>query len=191
LDDLINRKGDFRNGMPEIRDTVLDSLSQLNPVIKAPLERLFDVEFQTQRRLSDLNAPRPAKAFGRIFRDDNPQLLSPIMASSPLSRFFTSADKLMDPRKSLAQKLINLGNGVRVTDVDVDKQRVIEARNALESMLRGQPGISQCTSFYIKPEDQASLATEPVMLMRPYNTELQAAATRYARARRDQIGIQQ
>ena len=151
---------------------------------------MFDVEFHTQRRLSDLNAPQPATALGRIFRDDNPQLLSPIMASSPLPRFFTSADKLMDPRKSLAQKLINLGNGVRATDVDVDEQRVIETRNALESMLRGQPDISQYTSFYIKPEDQASLAPERVMLMRPY-TELQAAATRYARARRDQIGIQQ
>jgi hypothetical protein len=63
-------------------------------------------------------------------------LLGQIMATSPMTRFFTSADKLTDPRKAWWQKVLNPLSGVRVTDVDVDKQRAVETRAALEVNMR-------------------------------------------------------
>jgi hypothetical protein len=63
-------------------------------------------------------------------------LLGQIMATSPMTRFFTSADKLTDPCKAWWQKVLNPLSGVRVTDVDVDKQRAVETRAALEVNMR-------------------------------------------------------
>ncbi|SIO38181.1 hypothetical protein SAMN05444166_4247 [Singulisphaera sp. GP187] len=178
----------FKNGLPDVKRTALDYMGQLNPLIKAPLEQLFNTQFHTQRKLSDLQAPQTASAIGRLFGDDNPQLLGQIMSNSPLTRFFTSADKLTDPRKTWGQKLINLGTGVRVTDVDVDKQRAIDTRNALNEILGEQPNLSQYSSFYVKPEDLDKLSPEEVELMRAYATQ-QAQAKEYAK--RQRVGIRQ
>jgi hypothetical protein len=178
----------FRNGLPDVRATALDYMGQLNPVIKAPLEQLFDTQFHTQRRLSDLKAPAAASAVGRLFGEDNPQLLSQVMSNSPFTRFFTSADKLADPRKSLAQKLLNLGTGVRVTDVDTDKQRAVELRNTLEQMMQGHPHLSQYSNFYVRPEDAQSLTPEEIRMMRLYS-ELQDRAKQFAKDQRAKIGV--
>lgn len=163
-------------------------MGQLNPLLKAPLEQLFDTQFHTQRRLSDLKAPQTASAIGRLFGDENPQLLGQIMSNSPFTRFSTSADKLTDPRKSLGQKLLNLGTGVRVTDVDVEKQRAIDTRNAVEELMRAHPNLSQYSSFYVKPEEAAKLTPEEIELMRAYSMQ-QDAAREYARQKRERIGL--
>jgi hypothetical protein len=110
-------------------------------------------------------------------------VLGQIVANSPLTRFFTSADKLTDPRKEAWQKAQNLLTGVRVTDVDVDKQRAIETRGALEDIMRTHPNLSNYSSFYVKPEDAAKLTPEEILMMREYS-ELQERAKQYAKAKR-------
>ncbi len=171
-----------------MRATALDFLGGMNPLLKAPLEQLFDTQFHTQRRLSDLKAPTAASALGRLWNDDNPQLLSQVMANSPLTRFVTSADKLMDPRKSWSQKALNLLTGARVTDVDTDKQRAIDLRSALEEMMRGHPHLSRYQSFYVQPEDVESLTPEEIEMMRMYSG-LQDQARQYAEEKRRRIGV--
>ena len=138
------------------------------------------------RDLSDLKAPGTASAIGRVFGEENPQILSQVLANSPATRFISSADKLFDPRKSIAQKVMNLGTGVKVTDVDVAKQRAIETRSALEEMMRGHPNLSKHTRFYVKPEDQKDLTPEEIEMMRMYSG-LQDKAREYAKEQR--IGI--
>ena len=160
----------------------------VNPLIKALLEQLSNIQFHTQRNLSDLKAPQSVSALGRLFGDDNPQLLGHVVANSPLTRFATSADKLMDPRKEWWQKALNLLSGARVTDVDLDKQRAIETRSALENILKGHPDISQYTDFYVKPQDAGRLTPEEIMLMREYST-IQDQARPYAKQQK-QIGVQ-
>ena len=176
----------FSGGLPDVRRTALSYLGGMNPLVKAPLEQLFNTQFHTQRQLSDLRAPAAASAIGRLFGDDNPQLLSQILANSPVTRFVSSADKLLDPRKSLAQKTLNLATGVKVTDVDVDKQRAIDTRAALEEILRQHPSLSRYSSFYVKPEDVGKLTPEELALMQLYSTQ-QQAAREYAKAKR--IGV--
>jgi hypothetical protein len=176
----------FRNGAPDVAATVMDYMGQLNPMVKAPLEQIFDTQFHTQRRLSDLKATGTASALGSLFGDDNPQWLGQVMSNSPFTRFFTTADKLADDRKSWPAKLANLLTGVNVTDVDTDKQRAIELRGALEDVMRTHPHFSRYSSFYIKPEDQASLTPEEIELMRLYSG-VQDAAKAYAKQQR--IGV--
>jgi hypothetical protein len=101
---------------------------------------------------------------------------------------FTSADKLLDSRKSLGQNLLNLGTGLRVTGVDTDKQRAVETRAALEEIMAGHLNLSRYTSFYVKPEDAASLTPKEILLMRKYS-ELQDSARKYAQAKREPIGV--
>ena len=110
------------------------------------------------------------------------------MSNSPFTRFFTSLDKLTDPRKSAIQKLINLGTGVRVTDADLDKSQAIDSRRALEAILDQRPHLSQYSSFYVKREDVAKLSPEEVQLMRAYTQQVNAAKE-YARKRREQLGV--
>jgi hypothetical protein len=88
-----------------------------------------------------------------------------------MTRFFTAADNLTDPRKAVWQKALNLLTGVRVTDVDVEKQRDVETRAALEAMMAGHPDISRYSELYVKPEDQAKLTPDEIFIMRKY-TEL-------------------
>jgi hypothetical protein len=178
----------FKNGLPDLRATALDYMGQLNPLIKAPLEQLFDAQFHSQRRLSDLHAPAAASALGRLFGEDNPQLLSQVLVNTPATRFLTSADKLLDDRKGLGAKALNLLTGVRVTDVDTDKARAVDLRNALDEILRGHPHLSRYSSFYVKPEDAAELTPEEVGLMRLY-TELQDRAKQYAQEKRRRVGV--
>ena len=176
----------FQNGLPDVGRTALAQLGGLNPLIKAPIEQLFNTQFHTQRQLTDLHAPQAASAVGRMFGDDNPQLLSQVMSNSPFTRFISSTDKLMDPRKSWAQKAINLATGVRVTDVNTDKQRAIDTRQALEEIMRGHPNLSRYSSFYVKPDDVQDLTPEEIGLMQAYSTQ-QAQAKSYAKAQR--IGL--
>lgn len=117
---------------------------------------------------------------------DKPRLLGQIMSNSPLTKFFTSADKLTDPRKATWQKALNLLSGARITDVDVDKQRAVETRAALEQMMAGHPELSKYTSFHVKPEDASKLTPEDILMMRKY-TMLQDQARKFAKQKREQI----
>lgn len=178
----------FKNGLPDVGATVMDYMGGMNPLIKAPLEQLFDKQFHTQRNLSDLKPTGTSSSIGHLFGEDNPQLLGQVMSNSPMTRFFSTADKLTDPRKAWYQKLANLGTGVRVTDVDVNKQRAVETRDALQKLMAGHPALSKYTNFYVKPEDAQTLTPEEIELMRAYST-IQDQAKAYNKDNRQRIGI--
>jgi hypothetical protein len=72
---------------------------------------------------------------------------------------------------------------VRRADVDVEKQRAIELRDTLEEMLRGHPDLSRYQSLYIKPEGQARLTPDEIMMMREYSG-LQGDARAYSKSQR-------
>lgn len=186
----------FQNGLPDVGRTAMSYMGGMNPLVKAPLEQLFNTQFHTGRKLSDLKAPGTASAIGGLFGEDNPQLLGQIMSNSPLTRFFSSADKIGDPRKSWAQKALNLGTGVKVTDVDMDKQRAIDTRQAFQGIMDRHPNFSQFTSFRVKPEDAAKLTPEEIELMRGY-TQQQGMAREYMKRKKaadalaqQRIGVQ-
>ena len=120
---------------------------------------------------------------GRLVGDDNPQVLSQILANSPVTRFVSTADKILDDRKALLPKLANLLTGVRVTDVDAEKLRSIELRDRTAEMLRGFEHIRPYTNYFVKPEDIPQLSPAEVEAMRFYS-ELSDRAKAYSKAHR-------
>ncbi|MDR3635699.1 MAG: hypothetical protein P4L84_17990 [Isosphaeraceae bacterium] len=179
----------FQNGMPDLRNTALAFAGNLNPMIKAPLEQLFNTQFYSGRKLSDLKPQGTASAIGKLFGEDNPQLLAQVLANTPATRFISSADKLLDPRKTPVQKALNLLTGVKVTDVDTDKQRAIDLRQALQTLMEQYPHLSQHTEFYVKPDNVQNLTPEEMKAMRAYATQ-EAESRAWSKEQRRQIGVQ-
>ena len=158
----------FSNGALDATGTAMAYAAGLNPYLKGPLEQLADRQFFSGRRLSDLR-PTTAGTLGGALSDENAGLLTQLIANSPATRFATAFDKLIDDRKPLPLRALNLLTGVRVTDVDVEKAKAIETRRALEDLMRGRPGIVEHSNFYARPQDMASLTDQDVIMMRLYN----------------------
>jgi hypothetical protein len=127
--------------------------------------------------------PTDSKRHRPDLRRRQPACARADLGELPLTRFFSSAEKLTDPRKATWQKLANLLSGVRVTDVDTEKTRAVETRTALEDIMRTHPNLSTYSSFYVKPEDAAKLTPEEILMMRKYS-ELQERAKTYAKEKR-------
>lgn len=173
----------FRGGAPDLRATALAHLATLNPVLKAPLEQLFNTQFHTGRKLSDLQAPRSVSAMTKLVGEDNPQLLSQLLVNTPATRFLTSLDKAIDERKPWWAKALNLATGVKVTDADLDRARVVEAREALGRRLESSPHVASYTSYYVRPGQADRLSPAEVENLRMLST-MERAARDYAEKRR-------
>jgi hypothetical protein len=177
------------NGVPDLRGTAMSFAGNLNPYIKGALEQMTGKQFYTGRDLSDLHPTRTASAIGSLFNDDNPQLLTQIIANTPLTRFATSLDKMTDPRKPLWAKAANLASGVRVSDVNVAHSRFIEQREALKRMLSGKQHVSWHESPYARPEDKPLLDQETAEQLQMFS-DMQQRGREYMRSLRNQrIGV--
>lgn len=176
------------NGLPDVGKTVLDFAGNTTPLLKGPAERIFDKQFYSGRKLSDLRSQGAASLIGRQFGEDEPQLLAQFLANTPITRFVSSADKLLDPRKTVLEKAINLGTGARVTDVDVSRQRAIEQRDAIAELLKSHPNIAQRLSFYPRKDAIDKLTPSDIELLRMYATQEQKTAE--WKKQQKQIGVQ-
>lgn len=171
----------FRGGLPDVKGTAMALAAGVNPYPKGLIEYLTDTQFFSGRRLSDLK-PTRAGSLGGALGDENAGLLTQIIANSPATRFATSLDKALDDRKPLLARGLNLLSGVRITDVDTEKARAIEARRVLEGILAKNPKIANITNFYVRP-DAEPLAGGEVDMMRLLE-ELKERARAAARDRR-------
>lgn len=151
-----------------------DILSQLNPLIKGPLELATGQQFFTGRKLADLYSPT-----GSVVADQ-------LIGNSPLTRMASSARTIMDDRKSIPIKAINLLTGARVSDVDIDKQRSIASRELLEESLRG-PG-QTFEHLYIPEDVLPTLSPEELQQYQLYKA-LSSRAQKEAREKKKRIGV--
>jgi hypothetical protein len=160
-----------------VQETAMGILGQSNPLIKGPIEYATGKQLFTGRDLADLY-PRTGSA-----------VADQILMNSPASRALTTFGQITDPRKDLLTKAIDLGTGVKLTDVDMDRQRDLAAREMISDSLRGQEGVGRFESFYARPgTDKSQLQPEDVAMLR-----LQQALDRKAkeRAKTQRIGVQQ
>ena len=72
----------------------------------------------------------------------------------------TNAGVQQNRRNRFDLKALNLGTGVRISDVEMEKARATGTRKMLESTLALDPAISTHTEPYLRPEDQAKLKPE-------------------------------
>lgn len=173
----------FDQGVPDVRNTVAAFAGALNPLVKGPLEMLFDKQLYSGRKLSDLKPQGVVGMLSPFAGDDTQGIVAQALANSPATRVLSTIDKIADPRKAWWAKALNLTTGLRVTDVDMQKMRAIETRQALEELLRKNPHVSQYTNFYVRPEDKLNLTTEDTEKLQ-LMSRLQSNAQRHAREQR-------
>jgi hypothetical protein len=132
------------------RSTVLELLSRLNPLIKAPLEYATGESFfqkgpEGGRNLSDMD-PTIGRLLANVSGRKEPvripfgQELDVLLNNSPLSRVASSARVLTDGRKGLPGKAANLLTGFKVSDISPGAQDAVlrERSQALEKQLGGR-----------------------------------------------------
>ncbi|MBX6312867.1 MAG: hypothetical protein IRY99_08125, partial [Isosphaeraceae bacterium] len=178
----------FTGNLPDLKRTALAYLGTMTPYVKGPLETLFDTQFHTGRKLSDLRPQGAATAFG-LFDEDQSRLAAQVIANTPLTRVASTLDKIVDDRKGAGPKALNLLTGFRLSDVDMDKARAIEARNALEEVLDRNPYVSEFTNFYVKPEDMVRLSPEDRVRMQLYALMKERAKAAAEERRERRIGL--
>jgi hypothetical protein len=172
---------------PSFGQTTQRLLGQAGPLVKLPLEMAFDTQLHTGRRLSDLYTKGLAGGYGLI-PEEYAQPLSELVAGSPLSRFVSTADRLQDPRKGVGAKALNFLTGFKLTDVDQEKQRDIEARRVLERLLRSDPRVAEFTNYYLRPDQKGHVTPELAERLGLFNWYKQAAK-RAAEEKRRAAGL--
>jgi hypothetical protein len=134
-------------------------LSQLNPLLKAPLELMTGKQFFTGRELEDLQPITGS------------QFLDQALMNSPLSRLITTGRTLADTRKWDPYAIpLNLLTGAKVSDVDVPKYRSIAEREYVEDVLRGLPNVGHFESLSIRPEALATMTPDQIEMVRLQRT---------------------
>jgi hypothetical protein len=144
-----------------LQETGMDLLSQMNPMLKAPLEYATGKQFHTGRDLADLDS-----ATERLTGVRPPALLEQLAYNSPASRLLTTATGLGDERKGAAAKALNLLTGFKLSDVDMPKAKMIAARKAIEEGLRGEKGVRTFESLSVDPAMIPFLGADDFELLR-------------------------
>lgn len=159
--------------------TGLNLLGMLNPFIKGPLEQATGRQFYSDSDLRDVEGRIGTTLENWGVIDDAsqiPQPLEQVLSNSPLSRVASNIGTLSDPRKSWFDAGVNLLTGLRITDVDLQRQKQIEIRNRLRDRLRGEPGVGFFETPYVR--EDAAVSPETATLIR-----LMATIRRDARQR--------
>ncbi len=174
-----------------LRGAGREFLSQLNPLLKAPLEWSTGQSFfqtgpeGTGRPLGELNPPigqTLANIAGLEQPVDLPDMVEFAAANSPLSRYMTTARQVTDPRKSPPSLALNLLTGVRVSDVSPGAQDAI-LRQRADALLK-EIGGRTFTRTYV-PE-QANLSSAEQGLAEQL-AELKRLLDQRSRARRAEL----
>jgi len=149
----------------------LEALSRLNPIIKGPLEAITRQSFFQKgprggRPMDDLD-PVTGRILGNITGQEEPvrypgmNVLDPILANSPASRLLTTIRTATETekRKSALSKAVNLGTGVRLTDVS-QAAKQSKLRQRISDLMRDLPGSRVFKQVYIPEDELAAMSPE-------------------------------
>lgn len=161
------------------------ALSQLNPLLKGPLEIASGQNFFTGRPIEE-SFPYPT----------NSVLGNQIIHNSPFSRLTTTARQIGDERKDWKSKAANLLMGLRITDVSggLDKQQRMAEGKMIAEMLKESPEIASSTDVYPK-KDRATgkpltLEPETEKLYRAYLSLKKKSADEAKKRKKHPVGVQ-
>lgn len=149
-----------------VRGGLLEGLSRLNPMLKAPLEYatgelFFQAGPNGGRELADAD-PLLGRTISNIVGWEDPvalpQAVEVGIANSPLARAVSTARQLFDPRKSLLTRATNLASGVRISTVSPASSDAL-LRDAVQQELR-DAGSRQFVRSYIPENRKATMTPE-------------------------------
>ena len=144
------------------RSAMLQVASQLNPMVRAPMEWMTGESFFQAgpgggRDLDDLDplVGRTARNIQQTLSGETgyvapyrlPQSVEFLVSNSPISRFLSTARTLTDPRKDVGTRLLNVGTGVRISDVSPGAQDAV-IRDALTEMMKDSGANTYAKVYY-------------------------------------------
>jgi hypothetical protein len=159
-DETIKMLGNLMTG--DVTRAMQGAAGMVSPILKTPIEQASGTQLSTGRKLSDLKQNYAGKAITELGLDEPfpglPQMVSQYAGGTPAARFLTTAGKITDTRKDVSDKLINLLTGVQLTDVDLERQALIEGRKALTSRLEQSPLAREWSEVYVPKEKLALMS---------------------------------
>jgi hypothetical protein len=182
----------FRDRLPDVRGTARQWMGMVNPLLRAPVEQLTNLHFFSGRPLDEQKLSPLARPLEPWIGTGGARLGQQVLENTPFSRFASTANKMLDERRPAWQKALNLLSGVRISDVDSEKARAMEARDAALDIARTMPHLSpKPRGYYVKPENQPLLTPEEIRIERILNAQERAsqAYAKQERQRAARIGV--
>lgn len=158
------------------RGAGLEALSRMDPLIKGSLEWITGESFFQKgpmggRDLVDQDPVigRTLSNLGDMWTGDKtvrpvqlPDWLEHAAMNSPISRALTTTRQLTDQRKDALTKLVNVGTGIRVSDISEGaRDAVVDERLA---NLKRELGAKSFARTYFREEDKAEMSEEELAL---------------------------
>ena len=150
----------------DISDPLLEGLSRLNPMLKAPLEAATKESFFMKgpmggRPLEDLDPTigrTLSNILGRERPVDTPRSLEMAIANSPFARVATTARTLSDPRKGILGRAANVLTGFRMSDIGPAQQDAILRERAQDVMKK--MGAKQFRKTYFPADELLEMSPD-------------------------------
>jgi hypothetical protein len=133
------------------QQTGLNLLGQMNPIPKTVLEMLLNRQLYSGRELSDVYSVLEKQGVpgGRTIE----QLATALPAGTKaLAIYRTAVDDRLTPADKALKLLVNNVAGAKLTDIDPEKSKAKAARDMLNSLLAGTPGVEAYENLSV-PKD--------------------------------------
>lgn len=147
----------FSGGLPNLQRTGERIGAQLHPLLTLPIEMASGKQLYSGRKIENLESPTEA-LFGRLRKwgvpiDEGTKLpsIDKAIHYSPASRTVGEGMSFFDPRKNWLQSILNATTGVKSGTYDIEKQRLIDLRNAEVEALKENPLIEDTTEYFVPP----------------------------------------
>lgn len=151
-------------------------LGNLNPILKFPLEQATGTQMFSGRDLRDL--------YSRLNLPRDYQPLENLVMNSPVGRLFNVASTLKDERKGALAKALNLGTGIRVSDVDMERSRYAAQRKRLADEASRHENLRSYTSVFVPQRLRDQATPEELALAELYSDLAKAQKARTGRTPR-------
>lgn len=135
-----------------------------NPAVKILPEQAFGTQLFSGRKLSDLR-PSDLASLGGIIPDQTARALDQVISNSPASRVFHTGDTLLDSRKDTIATLLNIGTGVKLSDINYNQQSAIASRQLAQDQLRDSTKARTRTEVYVPTSERGNLTQDEALLL--------------------------
>lgn len=188
-DEAVKTIGNLLHG--DVQRAGQSLLGMTVPQIRVPAEQVFGVQLMSGRPLHELR-PSPTLQAAAGGNEQVGRWLTQLLNASPLSRVGSTVDRVVDERKPLWLRGINVTTGVNVGDVDVAVQRDADMQRMLERLLTGHPGVRRQQGVYLNADAvrEGRVAPEDLRLYAMYlDAQARTKAANEARRAQQQAGI--
>lgn len=148
-----------------LQRTLQSALSETHPAIKGTVELATGRQMQSGKDLRDL------------YGSTGNQVLDQLVYNSPISRVVRTARTLADERKGVGAKALNLLSPLQITDVDMNKQRNIAAREALTEILKQNPNTRVFENLSVPKDKRDQLTPQELQALALYQSLSQRRPT--------------